>query len=378
MNVCPVCGLEGIPPERSQCPQCDADLTCFKILDSLPDEPVGRQAGSQKQLIWIGSGGLLAVVLVVLATVNLYRVRQIESRLEDRETAIVESLANLDAKLQQLAVERSEPGQNSSVTPALPSEASGETGMRLRQHPMPEALPRQIQSDSPASTDAAATVPDAPGERVRGDETETGTAAGTGTSDQDGKAVELLPGESAIPHQGRIPEAVSAEPPLALDGKTHSLAATVSGMGHADAASIPSREPGDGLHPEGRAQAESAFWLYEAHTGDTYWSISRMFYGAGHYYPVLMEHNPEIGLFDVGAGVRMKILKDAGQAKGILRKIVKSEGNRLIWYYTVVAGDTLESIARKFYKTDEKVKRLLDLNPGLKLEPGERIRIELE
>ena len=33
--VCPVCNLDHIPFERDLCPQCDADLTCFKVLDRL-------------------------------------------------------------------------------------------------------------------------------------------------------------------------------------------------------------------------------------------------------------------------------------------------------------------------------------------------------
>ncbi|MCP4111979.1 MAG: hypothetical protein GY749_41700, partial [Desulfobacteraceae bacterium] len=37
-QVCPICGMEQIPSDKNQCPQCDADLTCFKVLATLPDE----------------------------------------------------------------------------------------------------------------------------------------------------------------------------------------------------------------------------------------------------------------------------------------------------------------------------------------------------
>ena len=36
---CPVCHFEHIPKDSDSCPQCDSDLTCFKLLEALPDLP---------------------------------------------------------------------------------------------------------------------------------------------------------------------------------------------------------------------------------------------------------------------------------------------------------------------------------------------------
>ena len=38
-KICPICGFELASPEEENCPQCDADLTCFNVLNSIPDEP---------------------------------------------------------------------------------------------------------------------------------------------------------------------------------------------------------------------------------------------------------------------------------------------------------------------------------------------------
>jgi nucleoid-associated protein YgaU len=119
-------------------------------------------------------------------------------------------------------------------------------------------------------------------------------------------------------------------------------------------------------------------WTYEASDTDTLWDISKRFYGSGRYYPVLMEHNPGLELFQIGAGVRVQILKNRRLAREIHGRIVKREGKKLIWYYTVSEGDTLESIAGKYYKGTENAARVLELNPGTTLQTGERIRIQLD
>jgi len=48
-DACPICGFERILTDQENCPQCDADLTCFKVLDSIPEEsanPVSEQQSS--------------------------------------------------------------------------------------------------------------------------------------------------------------------------------------------------------------------------------------------------------------------------------------------------------------------------------------------
>ena len=37
-NTCPICSFHLVSTDAAKCPQCDADLTCFRVLDAIPDE----------------------------------------------------------------------------------------------------------------------------------------------------------------------------------------------------------------------------------------------------------------------------------------------------------------------------------------------------
>jgi len=136
--------------------------------------------------------------------------------------------------------------------------------------------------------------------------------------------------------------------------------------------------PSERHRENGSCSQDTAFWTYTANENDTLWGIAKKHYGSGHYYPVLLEHNSHVGIYNVGDGVRLRILKYSGLAKKINESITEREGNKLYFHYSVAEGDTLGSLACKFYKTRDMLKRITDLNSDMKLQPGERVRILLE
>jgi hypothetical protein len=82
-KTCPICGFELASPEEEMCPQCDADLTCFNVLNSIPDEPGPEKLRASednrekrptgKQLI-LGAFSLLFVGFIMgLFLASLYR-----------------------------------------------------------------------------------------------------------------------------------------------------------------------------------------------------------------------------------------------------------------------------------------------------------------
>ena len=82
-KTCPICGFELAFPEEEKCPQCDADLTCFNVLNSIPDKPGPEKLRASeenrekrpngKQLIF-GAFSLLFVGLIMgLFLAVLYR-----------------------------------------------------------------------------------------------------------------------------------------------------------------------------------------------------------------------------------------------------------------------------------------------------------------
>ena len=257
--TCPVCNLEHILPEKTSCPQCDADLTCFQVLDSLPDEAVFKRTGSRIQVILIATAGLFLCLSGLLIVSRSSRIKELESRISNQQTY------------------------------PMGIKISPEAGVKLR-------------------------------------------SRGGGASPK----VDLPRSEAA---------------------KEKTLE------------TLPSEEYStEGLE----------FLTYEASEKDTLWVIAKRYYGVGEYYPVLLEHNSHLGIYDIGDGVRVRILKNADLANEIYKKIIKREGNRIYWFYRVVQEDTLQSIARRYYKTKDGVRRVIDLNPTMELKPGEAIKIALE
>ena len=111
---------------------------------------------------------------------------------------------------------------------------------------------------------------------------------------------------------------------------------------------------------------------------ETLWRIAKNCYGNGFYFPVLMELNPGLGVFNLKKGARLKIFKDVGRAEQLYHQIVRVDGKR-VWYgYRVIKGDSLEGLAVKLYGPEGTVHRIMRDNPHASLEPGKRIRAELE
>ena len=235
---CPVCALGNIPEDKAKCPQCDADLTCFKVLDSVPE----ASPSAQPRL----AGRMLNAIVLVLClgatsiptAFLLHQIRQIESLAAERQACLSSMIDHLSARVEQLA----------RVT---------------------------IKAESP--------------------------------------------------------------PP-----------------------------------PEPRI-----FWSYTIAGRDTLWSLAERFYGSGFFYPVLLEGNPDLGAYSMEQGSKIEILEDAASARDIYRRYRFWRGRRLYWSYGVRQGDTLQSIALKFYNDEKKAADIARLNPGLELRPGLRIRLRL-
>ncbi len=276
--VCHICGLSPMPAGKTQCPQCDADLTCFKVLDSLPDEPVGESvgndAGSKKQVILLVVISLTLGLISVLSVFQFYWLKQIENRIPDRKTSFPDT--ELNTGLKRFAIDQSKMSTNGTTGTSVATEAKEDSGRQ--------------------------SVPIKPLKKT------------------DIRAV--------------LAENSNAE--------------------------------------------NNNFWIYWATEKDTLWDISQRHYGSGNYYPVLLEHNRHIGIYDVGAGIQIKILKNTAMARDIYKKITEKKGNNLYWYYSVAEGDTMQSVADKFYRTKNMLQKIASLNPDIDLRPGKQIKILLK
>jgi len=286
-KTCPICGFELASPEEEKCPQCDAELTCFNVLNSIPDEPVPEELRSteagrekrptEKQMI-LGAFSLLFVGFIIgLFLAVLYR--------SDHPPISVSYQQALPVRIK------------------IPDQAiSGRTDADEHTGRNTPSLSHTMTEKNPEVSEG---IPKEAAENLRGRPT--------------GKSL------TAVPSAG-----------------------------------------------------QENFRIYEATGEDTLWRISKKQYGSGFYFPVIMECNPGIRIYDVQKGMRLKIFKDPAMAEKLYNENVRIEGGRVYYDYKVLEGDTFESIALKFYKQGNMKNRIMDLNPHVKLRAGMRIKIALE
>lgn len=297
---CPICHLDHISSDKDKCPQCDADLTCFKVLESLPDEQVGEKIALRRQVSFLAAMVLFLGLVSTLSLFQLYRIN---------------GLVFFGFGLQDYP---------SSTKVTAKAEVKGLAENQL----------------APAGkSDGRSEIPDPNRDEVEG---------------------------LSVPKKAAI-----QTPPLKKGGQGVFEQKTV---GNERLQEVPSERQRE----RGSFSKDTAFQMYIANENDTLWGIAKRHYGSGHYYPVLLKHNPNVGIYNVGDGVRLRILKYPGLAKKINKSITEREGNKLYFHYSVAEGDTLGSLACKFYKTRGMLKRITDLNSDMKLLPGERVKILLE
>ncbi len=289
---CPICHLDRISSDKDKCPQCDADLTCFKVLESLPDEQVRVKIASRRKVSFLAAMVLFLGLVSALSLSQLYRINGI-----------------------------------------------GLFGFGLQSYPSATKITAKTEVKGLAENQLAP------------------------AGDSNGRLE--IPGPSRDEVEDlSVPKKASIQ---------------ASPLKKGDQGVFERKTGGNERQREkGSYSKDTAFWTYTANENDTLWGIAKKYYGSGPYYPVLLEHNPHVEIYNVGDGVRLRILKYPGLAKKINRSITEREGNKLYFNYRVAEGDTLGSLVCKFYKTRDMLKRITDLNSDMKLQPGERIRILLE
>jgi len=90
------------------------------------------------------------------------------------------------------------------------------------------------------------------------------------------------------------------------------------------------------------------FDTYRATDKDTLWTIARDLYGSGIFYPVLMEHNPDISVYSIGSKDTLRYLCDKTQAAGVYKVITGTKQKRRYWNYTIRSGDTRKTIIDRY------------------------------
>ncbi len=293
-NTCPICGFHLISTEAAKCPQCDGDLACFTVLDSIPDEmPVAPDIGRRKP----ADGG--------------QRAENKGWKTEDRPLS--SGLENTVSEKRSsgkwvLAVLLLLVGLISGLLIAHNDQSELSSPVVFRRFPMGIKIPvKKPLRYAPMDT-------------------------------------------SAFDGAGFFPGDVEKE----------------------------QAEPSDFKDASKTLQKAETYTGYEVAEDETLWRISEKCYGNGFYFPVLMELNPGLGVYNLEKGERLKILKDASRAEEFYHQIIRVSGKRAWYGYRVISGDSLEGIATKFYGSSGTAQRIMNDNPHMLLQPGELIQVELK
>ncbi len=331
-----------------QCPQCNADLECFDLLDALQDgvqvlEARTSETGKRMDKAPFGMGnrntGLAAGFVLLLVLVPL--------------TAFVGN-RYLGERVERLEIRLASTGDRTG--------SSQQEATRL--HDVVEILNSRIE-------ELERLLANLPAQQI--------------------ETVVQAPWEQGL--NIMQPEILRIEGRLATIERQQD----VDQIEHEDemtelTASIPSKETSVAIHkpqpvnqssleqPSVAAISAQAFTFTDYHAApeETLWRIARRFYGKGIYYPVLLEDNPGLAIHGSFEGRALRIARQREHAQETYRRLVFSEGGHTLFRYRARAGDSSYSLARAFYGDEGRAGELAELHGTTHPEVGRRVLIPLD
>ena len=331
---CPVCGRVGLPSTAVECPQCNADLEAFLLLETLqevPPVPPGRTEAATDDAL-VADEALAAVGAEAFTVVH--------------------------------------PPSPSSIRRAVPAVLAGLLlGMGVVYLiPRPDAV---VPIASQAAIKLELRQVQQQLEEVRASMERRDEATGQRLDERLASIAERLPVLARRDDLAVLDERLSLleqdlrqwkerapiRPPAAVGGRSSAVRTT----------------------PKAKTPPVSEGGAMRAHrlTGsDTLWNISERYYGRGDLYPVLLALNPGLGLhFSPGGEIRLPA--DRAAAHRLLAGLVVKQDGRRLLRYPAVAGDTWERISQRLHGHAKIAAELRRLNGGRPPEPGKSVLVPL-
>ena len=320
-TTCPVCGFVQTEKDLDTCSQCDADLVCFRLLDTLstPSQasesehhhpPLPEHADDEAPGSWElgkGASGKKGAGKTVRKTWLL----------------MIPALVLLMALVTGYAAHRFK-----TLTAAVQTLTDGLQKTRARG----ETLHRQMANITQFSQNAQDTL------------TQLNSRVEKAVEHLENRQLENRQLENRIESAKKEKEQTNKS--MVLNGiKATDLKDSKTGP------TAPVNIPPETIPPA----ANPCLKTYQATDTDTLWTISQDLYGSGKYYPVLMAYNPNLDIFNLSSRHRIVHPCDKTTAAGIYRRITAVKHNRWFWKYHVRVGDTPQSIAKRFCSNQNRL-----------------------
>ena len=263
MNQCPVCEKSGVAEGISHCPQCNADLECFQLLDDLDESRIKNQDNSPNNSYSNVQThrGTFAVVFIALFMLTLFALQTYY--FHSKMAPQTQQIHQLSEQLLKYKEQYEQAADNRDI---LNKMSSLEQSLKKIQSSVNPAISKKNDSSQTKAPSA------------------------------DHKQLLTL-----------ITKLDNSLSRLLADTTNRNTVPAVQ-----DAARKPEQKPEQGninhIHHN-----SLEFISYRSKESDTLWSISKHFYGMGIYYPVILKINPGLTIYNHENYGIIKIIKGKSQ-----------------------------------------------------------------
>lgn len=267
MNQCPVCEKSGVAEGISHCPQCNADLECFQLLDDLDENRIKSQDNSPNNSYSNVQThrGIFAVFFIALFMLALFALQTYYFH-----SKMVQQTQQIHQLSEHLLKYKEQYEQATGNRDILNKISSLEQSLKKIPGTVNPAISKKNDSSQPKAPSA------------------------------DYKQLLTL-----------ITKLDNSLSLLLADTTNRNTVPAVQ-----DAAKKPQQKPeqkpeqGNNNHIHHNSLE---FISYRSKENDTLWSISKHFYGMGIYYPVILKINPGLTIYNHENYGIIKIIKDKSQ-----------------------------------------------------------------
>lgn len=277
MNQCPVCGKAGVLDGASQCPQCNADLECFQLLDDLhehsTDNKITTVEANKTHTGFFSVFFITLFITLIIIVLFILQTFYFQYIIAQQQTKLTHYFS--EQQSEQLSKYNNH-GINSSINIKQIDGINNKIS----------ALEQTLTQIEDAINRLASQKNDL-----------------TQTNNQSVYSEQLA---SII---------------TKLDSKLSQLSTNTTNK----TTNKKRHQPEDVINDPIKQNTIPQLISYRSKETDTLWSISKHFYGKGIYYPVILKMNPDLTIYNHASYGKIKIIKEKSQLMKIYNQLRAAE-----------------------------------------------------